>query len=687
MARSRPVGALEGRGPVAAAGPDRADARAGRGLPGRGAQTAASALFLAGVIVVLALAVLAGGGSSYDNLFPIGTAAIALALAGAFAVLAGLLPRPDVGVAGLVCFGALVALCVWTGVSISWSIAPDLSWEALNRSLVYLAFLGLGALAGAATRRPAATVAGGVGIVVAAALVWALLAKVFPGLDEDGGRIARLRAPVDFWNALAIVLVLGLPIALWLASDRTRARAARAGAAVYLYGLVVALLLTYSRGGILAGALAVGAWLAFARGRLESIGALVVSLPVAVGVFAFALRLPGVVDDGQAFDTRVADGRAFGLALLLGALVVAALAWGALTLEARRPIEEHERAALARAARLVALLVAAAAIVVLGVRAQAVGDWIERQADEFANPPTELVTQGSERLTSVSSNNRWTWWKEAWTAFETEPVLGTGAASFATVHQILRQDGLTVTEPHSVPLQFLSETGVVGGVLACAAGLAALVGCAAAVRRADAGERRRPSPERAPALALAVGVLAYAAHSLVDFDWSFLAATAPVLVATGALLASGRDPVRRRGSLVPGALGLLLAAAVVVSLAAPWLADRKLDDAYAALGQGRSAEALDDARSARFYNPLALDPFFAEASAQTLLGDVDGARATLLRAVELQPLDADAWYELGLFELDVGGSPEAALPALERAARLDPFGPAGALLATVRGQG
>jgi O-Antigen ligase len=636
--------------------------------------TAPLVLLLLAVFGIVVAAVLAGGGSSNANLFPLGIAAVAILLAASVATLAGLLPRPNTGRSGVVCVVSLALLCLWTGLSIVWSIAPDLSWDALNRSLVYLALLCLGAFAGAATRRAATDTAAGLGILIAAALVWALLAKVFPGLDEDGGRIARLRVPVDFWNALAVVFVLGMPIALWLATDRDRRPATRAGAVVFLYGLIVGLLLTYSRGGILAGALALVIWLVFSRERLESVVALAVAGLLAAGVFAFALRLPGVVDDGQDMDVRVADGRALGLALALGALVVLGLAYAAARAEARRPVTGEERAKLGRLIRLAAVVAVAAGIVVLGVRGPSVANWVERQADEFANPPTELVTQSSSRLTSISSNNRWTWWNEAWEAFEGTPALGTGAASFATVHQILRQDTLTVTEPHSVPLQFLAETGIIGALLACTAGLAALVGCLAAVRRATA-------TERAPALALAIGVLVYVAHSLVDFDWSFIAATAPVLVATGVLLASGRPVSRRRDSLALAPVGLLLAAAVGISLAAPWLSERKVNDAYAALGQNRAAAGLDAANAARSLDPLSLDPLFARANAQTMLGDLDGARASLVRAVELQPLDADAWYELGAFELQVAGRPNAALRYLERATELDPFGPASELAA------
>ena len=44
--------------------------------------------------------------------------------------------------------------------------------------------------------------------------------KVFPWLYEDYGRITRLRGPVGYWNALALLGDLALPLGLWLATRR-----------------------------------------------------------------------------------------------------------------------------------------------------------------------------------------------------------------------------------------------------------------------------------------------------------------------------------------------------------------------------------------------------------------------------------------------------------------------------------
>jgi tetratricopeptide (TPR) repeat protein len=632
------------------------------------------ASLLGGCAVLLAAALFAGGGSGDGAIFPIGAGAALLAAAAAVAACAGRLSWPRLGKAGSACALLLCLLVLWQGVTVIWSIAPDRSFAYTNRGLAYLAFLVLGLFAAAAHRRAATLLASALSIFVAGALAWALAGKIAPGLMEDGGRVARLRVPVGYWNGLALLLGLGLPLALWLASDRGRSRAVRAAAVACLVALAVGLVLTYSRGGILAAIAAVLVWLAIDRRRIESAAALLLAAPFATGVLVFALDRPGLVEDGQELAARASAGKAFGLALGIALAAAFAAGYGAVRLEAARPLSEERRARIARAAKLTAIGIAVAGALALIVRAPATADWFERQADEFANPPTELVTQEPGRLTSLSSNNRWVWWNEAWNAFQAAPLGGVGASAFPTAHRILRADRLTVTTPHDFPLQLLAETGVVGALLGCGAAAAALAGIACSLRRLGGSERRA-------AAALAAGIVAFGLHTLVDFDWDFVALAAPVLLALGVLLATGREPVPPRRTLALAALPTALFAAAFVSLGAPWLAERSVDDAYAKLGSGRPADAFDSARRARALNPLSLDPLFARAAAEVALGNVDAARATLIRAVELQPLDADAWYELGAFELDVAGRSEEARRYLERSLELDPFGPAGALLA------
>src|SRR5215213_3571888 len=116
------------------------------------------------------------------------TALVALLVAGGWAALAlaGRAPMPHGRDAfGLV--GLLLATSVWSGLSIAWSVAPDRSWDELNRTLVYVGFAALGLLFGAVGPRPCRRAATVVAVAIGAAVLWALAGKVVPALYPDGG--------------------------------------------------------------------------------------------------------------------------------------------------------------------------------------------------------------------------------------------------------------------------------------------------------------------------------------------------------------------------------------------------------------------------------------------------------------------------------------------------------------------
>ena len=136
-----------------------------------------------------------------------------------------------------------------------------------------------------------------------------------------------------------------------------------------------------------------------------------------------------------------------------------------------------------------------------------------------------------------------------------------------------------MTQPHSVPLQALAGGGIVGLLLLLTAGAAAAVGVTRSLQRLD-------GPERAAAAALAVFPLVWALHALVDYDVEFVAVTAPMLIAVGALLAAGRPPRRRPRWLAVAAAGAA-ALAVIGSVGSPALAARGVERAYELIDAGR----------------------------------------------------------------------------------------------------
>src|SRR6478752_7303352 len=92
--------------------------------------------------------------------------------------------------------------------------------------------------------------------------VWSLLGKVLPVVYDYGGPdVTRLRGPIGLWNQLALASDFALVLALALR---------RRLGVVLAYVALVALLLTYSRGGLATAALVVVLWLVYGDDRVES---------------------------------------------------------------------------------------------------------------------------------------------------------------------------------------------------------------------------------------------------------------------------------------------------------------------------------------------------------------------------------------------------------------------------------
>ena len=236
--------------------------------------------------------------------------------------------------------GLLLATAAWSGLSIAWSVAPDLSWVELNRTLVYVAFLAVGLLLGAGPREPAKLAAAALTVAFGAGVVWALAGKAIPAIFPDGGRAARLRDPIGYWNALALAADALLVLALSFAAS-ARAVSVRMGCAVLAYAAVVAVFLAASRAGVAAAVLGTVLWLWLRRDRVEAALLALVAIVPAAAVAAWAFTRPALVEDGASHADRVADGAWFGLLLVVGGALVAV---GAREL-ARRPLSPAGAAA------------------------------------------------------------------------------------------------------------------------------------------------------------------------------------------------------------------------------------------------------------------------------------------------------------------------------------------------------
>jgi hypothetical protein len=541
---------------------------------------------LAASLLLAGCALFFGGGAGDGSVWWLGSgAAVAIVALAAWRGIPG----------GWLALGPLAALVAWLFLSISWSWLPARSWDYADRSLVYLLVAVLGLWLAGRTRELAL----GLCILLGAVAAWSLLGKVLPPLYDYGPPgVTRLRAPVGLWNQLALLAAFALPLALWRK---------RLTGSLLAYAWLVTLLLTYSRGGVATAVLVVAVFLAFTDERIESAATLVSAAVPAAVVVGVGFALPGVTSDFQSSTTRWHDGLIFGAVLVAGAGAAAAL------VRAPRP---RDTPALRR------LLLLAAAVAVAGLVAA-----VALKAGSFTS--TSSVGNSKGRFGSGASNFRSVWWRQAWDAWQERKLTGTGAGTFHLSNLRFRDSYLDeTTEPHDLPLQFMSEAGIVGLALFLAA----------AVSLVRPGLRRR-----GPELALALVLPAYLVHSLVDVNWDFVAVSVPAFLVAGAL--AGRATFRRLSPFV------ILAAAGAAILAAgalvlPWLGARWADDALGA----SPARAVTLAKRAESVDPLLVEPLWARAFAAESRPTV--AFDFYKQAVERQPKNPQTWRLAGLYAFD-----------------------------------
>jgi O-antigen ligase len=499
------------------------------------------------------------------------------------------------------------------------------------------------------------------------------------GVDfNTTSQASRLRAPLQYWNALALVMVLAIPIAMRMATDTTRRAAGRLAGISALFVLIVCLGMTYSRGGILAFGVTMVVVTVLGGERLRGLAVVVVTIVAAIPVLGLSFSRPALKGLYVPLHERVPDGILLGL-VSAGCLIALLIAgWGMLRLEERTAWSDERTQLVWRG---LAALAGILLVLLLGGIASYNGG-PDRWGHDAWHKFTETAkdnTSDPARLVSSNSGNRWVWWKEAAGAWSDKPIGGWGAGSFTVTHELYRQVELPVQQPHDMPLQFLAETGIVGTLLVSGA-LGFLLICALTrIRRMPSGR------ERDIAVALFAACVGWLVHGLVDWDWDIPGVTVPPMMFLGVLVAR---PWRPGAGLRPGAArsnggrGALLALAcvsaclVIISAALPLIAEDKAT-ASQALSQnptrGELQQAAAQANLAARLDPTAVDPLLAEAAIAQGRGRLFDARRFLLKAVDRQPYSALAWQRLLELALKTADRP-GAQAAARRLLALDPIG-------------
>jgi hypothetical protein len=698
-------------------------------IPRRGS----GAAIAGGIALVLAgTAFVADGGLRLERTTYV---EVALMLLGAVLCAAALLvPRARAErLHGGLTLGAVALLAAYTALSVLWSLAPSDSWIEANRTFSYLAaFAGTMALARLAPGRWPAVLYG-IAIACVAISSWALLTKVFPGPLAEDEIYARLRAPFDYWNSVGLTAALGIVALLWLGARRSGRGVVNALAWPGIALLEVALMLSYSRGALLALVLGLAFWFCVTPLRLRGAIVLLGASAGAVPVIGWTFTMTGLTTDDLPLPVRTDAGHELGALLLLMSVLVLALGLVAGFLSSERPASPQAK----RVAGRVLLGVLATIPVILAIALASAPGGIDGQVskawDQLTNPNASTPDNSPGRFTEASSV-RARYWDEAFKVHGLSPALGTGAGAYATVRNRFRTGRLYVRHAHGYVPQTLADLGWVG------LGLSMLALCLwawAAARVIGLRRRDRGLPwdaERVGMVTLIAIALVFGAHSAVDWTWFVPANALCGLVAAAwvvarpslrtrmqaAALAAAvperlrsrvRDapplwapPVPEEAPPVadvagPGALPVadaewrrrppfpwpaigIATMVVAFALAAAWTAVQPVRSVHAGdaaidrLQQGGLDAAVSVARIAHDRNPLSPEPLWELAYIEQQRGRLANAEDALTQAVRTQPASAETWRRLGRFQLSALNQPADALASFRAAYFLDPRNPA-----------
>jgi hypothetical protein len=475
--------------------------------------------------------------------------------------------------------GCLAGYTALSFASILWAAVPGVAWEGANRTLLYLLVFALFALWPQRGRSAALLLGAWVLAMICLAAFVALhvnaaagrparLASLLPG--------GRLVYPSSYANANAAQWLMAFWPALLLAREvrlHWSLRGLLAGGSVLLAGVA---LLSVSRGSLYATPVMLVLVFAFLPGRVRTFALLV---PVAAGIAVFApsvLRVGERLEAGQSAEAAI---RAATAAMLLAALAVGLVVALGAAIEQRRSLSAS---AAGRVHRGVGALALTVLVVVLAGGLVAAGNPVRRVEHGWHTFKIgySANSKGENRLVSGLGSNRYDFYRVALDEFLHHPLFGIGADNFQQQYLAHGRSEETPHYPHSVELRTLSQTGLVGALLA-------LVGLGAALVAAARGLRGDDRLARAVVAAALAGFAYWVVHGSFDWFWEFAGLGAPAFALLG--LACGLAPRRFSGTATSspppalrwvaigaGACAALLAA---LSFAAPWLSQREVQSA------------------------------------------------------------------------------------------------------------
>jgi len=618
------------------------------------------------LLLLLGLA-LAGGGFALGERHVAGLAVwlIVVALLVLGAAGRALLARPFYWATGLI--GALALLSAFSSF---WSGSIELSVTEADRLLVYLGvFLAAFLITQTGQRRE--RFGEGIAISLIAIALLALASRLLPDLlsvSQGAEAGARLTYPLGYWNGNGVAFGIATGLALWL-SRRAAHPGLRWAAVASLPAIFLALYFTYSRGGLLAAAIACGCLIVLSHDRLWLLATLAIGALAAVPALLAAQGYNSLSENLD--DAHISAQGHKVLAIVAAGSLLAAVLFAALGRLERRQGRLTDRAVavsrnprLLKGIALVAALLAIAAALAVGGRA-----W-----DRFTSPDLQPPSSSASHITNFSGSGRNEFWRVAVDSFEEEPVLGHGAGTFRFSWYRLRHNDEPNTDAHSLYLQAFSDLGVIGGLL-----VLALI--ATILWTGFCAWRGAKDPRRDLYAALLGACLAFAICSAIDWFWQIAVLGSVFFLAAGVLVAArcqqlsrlrasgnGHESRRRFGLSVAG---LAVAWIAMLALVGPLLVDREIDASNSAVEAGNLASAVSHAENARKIEPWATTPYKQLGLLAEREGNYGLAVDRLDEAIEREE---DNWllYYLRARVNNLAGEKAAARADLAEAQRLNP---------------
>lgn len=630
----------------------------------------------------------------------------------AFGAVSGVLQARRLSRPAWAAVALFAAFLIWSAIASGWSLSSESSLAEVSRLAAYLGVLVLALMSYGDRRRALGHVVGSVAAAIALLAALALLSRLRPGTFAGAGTTAtllpgaqgRLSWPLNYWNALAGMVALGLPLLVAIAaSARQLAVQALAAAAIPMSALCG--YLTFSRGGAIATAVGLLVFVALAADRIPKLATMLVGSAGSAALIAGAVHRHAIE---QGLTGALA--RQEGSTLIVAVILVgagAALAQVGIGLAARHgtpPRLLSISPARARALLVVGVVVAVAVALVVHAPARLDHAWHQFQRPE--EPSLGEDTLG--RYGALSGNGRYTYWSTAIRALPGHIVGGWGPGTFQLVWLPRATIPDYVVNAHSLYVETLSDVGVVGlvllvGFLALSAGVA--------VRRVMCGRFER----RTQAAAVAAATFAFLTSAAFDWVWqvpvlpvAWLLLVAAAFAPARALHVPGRRPPRperertvrsgpraapaaratratratraawaawaARAPRAPRAAVALAALACLAAIGVPLATTNALRASQAAASAHHGAAALTDARTA-----LRIEPGAASAALQAALvleqrHRIAAAVVQARAATRDEPADWQAWLVRSRLEAEAGHA-ALAVGAFERARALNPESP------------